>query len=59
MTSQEHRDRANIILSVGIPNQLGATLANAHATLAVYEGLFELFGDESLYQEVARELWIK
>ncbi len=61
-TSQQHRDSALTLLR-GVADREGPVttdqmlaVVSIRAQLAIYEGLFELFGDGSLQQDAARIL---
>lgn len=58
MTSQEHRDTAQRYLRVVAAGEFtddeawALRLAQVHATLAVYEGLYELLGDDGKLDQI-------
>lgn len=59
MSSQEHRDAARALMKQfpfdhdAAPRAIAR--AQVHATLAVYEGMYELLGDDSVIDNAARE----
>lgn len=61
MTSQDHRDRArSLVRTTGVavthrPTTNDIAQAQVHATLALYEGMYELLGDGSQIQAAIQE----
>lgn len=62
MTSQDHREAALSFVeladksAVTVDEQTNLARAQIHATMAVYEGMYELLGDDSQVDIVMRRI---